>query len=402
MAEHAGEVAATASTPAPCDEHCLLPGRRFSYVPEKHRGDLTLPFMVPRRCASEGTLTGHCEGTPPRWRSNRGCRRGAAPAKEGGARFANVASGTAVPSKPAKCYGAFCDAEIHYPSTLLDLESSRDPWMVQAHELCSKSASGPHGSRYRLFSREEMVACLQDARTNPSARSGSVQPPSVPRGAPGRAPGRICISWIVEARRHPSLCQWLESTVGWMLDLKDADLVVEAAKRIHEDGHGKEPEQSSSGNRASAVAAGLRHSLQAVPVCGTCLCIYTLIHTVVNMVRVKRRDLWATREQQRRLEEDERERELEKERLLEAMLSHRREREGELCSITPSEISRTSLQQPLKSKSRRSLFLDPEVEDWLYSSTLNESPTKGSGGSVRAACRPLSRRSSSATSSKRA
>jgi len=400
MAEHAGEDAAAASMPAPC-EHCLLPGRRFSFVPEKHRRDLTLPFMVPRRCASEGTLTGHCEGTQLLWRSSRGCRRGVA--KDAAARLANVASGTAAPSRPAKCYGAFCDAEIQYPATLLDLESSNDPWMAQAHELCGKSAKGPHGSKYRLFSREEMVACLQDARTNPSARSGSIQPPSVHRGAPGRASGRICISWIVEARRHPSLCQWLESAVGWMLDLKDADLVAEAAKRIHEDDHGREQEQLASCNRASAVVAGLRHSLQAVPVCGTCLCIYTLIHTVVNMVRVKRRDLWATREQQRRREEDERERELEKERLLEAMLSHRREKEGEMWSIAPSEFSRSSLHQRLKStKSRRSLFLDPDVEEWLYSSAINESPTKGSGGSVRTACRPLSRRSSSAASFKRA
>jgi len=400
MAEHGGEDAAT-GMPTPC-EHCLLPGRRFSYVPEKHRGDLTLPFMVPRRCASEGTLTGNGDGSLQRWRSSRGYRRGAATAKDAAARLATVASGTTAPSRPAKCYGAFCDAEIQYPATLLDLESSSDPWMAQAHELCGRSAKGPHGSRYRLFSRDEMVACLQDAQTNPSAQSGSIQPPSVHRGAPGRAPGRICISWIVEARHHPSLCQWLESTVGWMLDLKDVDLVVEAAKRIHEDDHEREQEQLASGNKASAVVAGLRHSLQAVPVCGTCLCIYTLIHTVVNMVRVKRRDLWATREQQRRREEDGREKEVEKERLLETMLSHRRKREGELWSIAPSELCRSSLQQRLKStKSRRSLFLDPDVEVWLYSSALNESPTNGSGGSVRVACKPLSRRSSRATSSKR-
>jgi hypothetical protein len=187
-----------------------------------------------------------------------------------------------------------------------------------------------------------------------------------------------------------------------MLDLKDVDLVVEAGKRIHEDDHEREQDQLASGNRASA-AAGLRYGLQAVPVCGTCLCIYTLIHTVVNMVRVKRWDLLATREQQRRREEDGHEREVENERLLEVMLSHRRKREGELGSIAPSELGRSSLQQRLKStKSRRSLFLDPDVEDWLYSSALNESPTKGSGGSVRAVCKPLSRRSSSATTSKRA
>jgi hypothetical protein len=187
-----------------------------------------------------------------------------------------------------------------------------------------------------------------------------------------------------------------------MLDLKDVNLVVEAAKRIHED-HEREQEQLASGNRASAVAAALRHNLQAVPVCGTCLCIYTLIHTVVNMVLVKRRDLWATHEQQRRCDEVGHEREVEKERLLEAMISHRRKREGELGSIVPRELGRSSLQQRLKStKSRRSLFLDPDVEDWLYRSALNESPAKGSVGSVRAVCKPLSRRSSSATYFKRA
>merc|ERR1719350_538769 len=106
-----------------------------------------------------------------------------------------------------------------------------------------------------------------------------------------------------------------------MLDLKDVDLVLEAAKRIHEDDQEREQDQLANGNRASA---GIRHGSQAVPVCGTCLCIYTLIHTVVNMVRVKRLDLWASREQQRRREEDGHEREVENERLLEVMLSHRR------------------------------------------------------------------------------
>merc|ERR1719277_133274 len=107
--------------------------------------------------------------------------------------------------------------------------------MMQARDLCKKVCGELHGEKCTLLNPEEMAACLQD--TNPTASAPSKEPKMspMPRGEPAKAPGHICASWILEAKSHPSLCHWLETEVGWMLNPQDVDLVAAAARRLQDD-----------------------------------------------------------------------------------------------------------------------------------------------------------------------
>lgn len=271
-------------------DHRLLGNSRFSHIPRKHRPDTTLPPMrLGARTLSEGVLL------PPAGRagmllssSSRGM----------------LASGGAI--RRAKCLGDFCGERATYPSSLLDLESSLDPWMVQARELCArvhpkgaKAGAGGSASSASLLSPEEMAACLPPtASPTHGARLSCTKQSPVP-ALPG---GTVLASWLVEARARPQLCAWLASSeCGWMLDVKDPEKVTEVARLVRAD-------DETLRDKPPAVPIGrcqpgLRYRVQEVPVCAACLQAYSVVHGALELVRTKR-DRGARKEIRRRRERE--------------------------------------------------------------------------------------------------
>merc|ERR1712050_383758 len=84
-----------------------------------------------------------------------------------------------------------------------------------------------------------------------------------------------------------------------MFDPHNADCILKAAEHIRIDDEYKNRWNTSS---KEGFTSGFQTRLRAVPVCGTCLCIYSVIHSVVTRIRIHRLDIWANREQQRQHE----------------------------------------------------------------------------------------------------
>lgn len=263
-------------------DYRLLGNSRFSHVPRKHRPDITLPPMrLGARAFSDGALL------PPSGRTGM-----LLSSSSGGM----LSSGGA--SRRCTCLGDFCSTQACYPASLLDLESSQDPWMVQARELCAKALPGKGGaSGASLLSPDEMAACLPPAASSTlvagPARSAKRSPnPMLPGG-------KVLASWIVDARARPKLCAWLASSeCGWMLNVTDPEKVAEVARLVRAD------DDEQLGPKAPLVPIGrcqpgLRYKLQEVPVCASCLQAYSVIHGALELVR-KKRDRSARKELRRR------------------------------------------------------------------------------------------------------
>eukprot|EP00441_Pelagodinium_beii_P027144 CAMPEP_0197661352 /NCGR_PEP_ID=MMETSP1338-20131121/51406_1 /TAXON_ID=43686 ORGANISM="Pelagodinium beii, Strain RCC1491" /NCGR_SAMPLE_ID=MMETSP1338 /ASSEMBLY_ACC=CAM_ASM_000754 /LENGTH=374 /DNA_ID=CAMNT_0043238893 /DNA_START=33 /DNA_END=1157 /DNA_ORIENTATION=+ len=334
------------------DDHCVLEGCQFSFLPPKFRAEITLPPMKPCKSMSETSL-----GRSASRKDGRSGRRTAGQGKQ-----EEAATGSACVNG---CFGDFCHGQIRYPGSLKDIESSDDPWMRQARELCVREVKLSSGNRLRhqLLQPEEIVASMGDAA--PSA------PSKVKRKASNvLLPGRVCSSFIMEARSHPNLCRWLEEN-GWRLDSEDVDALAMAAQHMRED-------DRIGGGDISALTghctAGLRYRLKVRPVCKTCMCIYTIIHSVVSMVRLQGKGLWAQREQQRRILDEEKTRERNKELETQRMLAIQKQR-------TRRPVSAPHVRQaPLSGSRTSSLFLDKDVQEWLYSISDASPKAEGSDG----------------------
>jgi len=356
-------------------DHCLLPGRRYSYVPQKLRAEYSLPPMRLARTQSDGSglacggqrnSSAHPAVLVGKRTRNLGWSRSAGSGKPAWKSYAELGG------KTWRCYGTchgdYCDTSFRYPATLRNLEISQDPWTAEAKELCTRtvdargSTLSPAELAAPLLLQEELVACA------PAPAPHSKEQQKGYCSSTCGVAGSICASWIVMARAHPSLCRWLEDELGWMFDPLDANLVTEAAARITEDdgGGGGPPDmRAPTTNSRPFMLHGLQHS----PVCRACMCVYSLIHSIVRMVRVQRRDLWASRVQRRRraLEECEKSEQLES-----CLRRMRREQSDGTRRLKPRSNNASSIVFDPKSKGGvstvpKSAFLDNEMRAWLHS-----------------------------------
>jgi len=336
------------------EDHCVLPGCRFSFLPAKYRAPVALPPMKVVKAVSEPKL-----GLGRRKRKS--AKRQELPVPEG------------VPG----CYGDFCRAEFRFPNSLKDIQLLDDAWTRQGRELCNKKVSlfsdvtlGP------VLEPEELVACLEhdpEPGDKPRGERGEEPKARSRRAVADPLPGQVCFSVIMEARSHPTLCGWLEA-LSWRLDPKDAVTVTNAAAKLQTD------EQQGGGyvsKRMDRSLAGFRYRLKVVPVCRTCASVYKIVHDVISMIRVQRKDLWAARELRRRRQEEEEERERIKQAEIERMLTYQRQR-----------ASRSSPRPKAASVMlRQSLFLEPDVQELLR--LIPDSPSAGTPLAFRPVAEPL-------------
>jgi len=298
---------------------CQIPGARFTSVPARCEAEIRLPPMRRRRSRfadkqqqPEKVHRGPAGSTP--WAARRSNSQSAS----------SPALATVVGSRAGhaqECQGDFCNAEIRYPPSLQDLESSQHPWMKQARELCNRTLGDKHGPK--LMNPVEMVGCLQldeeekeseDSKCFTSDKAVRIPDEQQRPAARFGAPGFVSAAWICEARAYPCLCRWLQDEAGWLLNPQDPDQVAEAAAKMLEDEAAEGHEQKKSrGGRAPAFeldgcTPAVHYRTRVVPVCGPCFCVHAAIHSVLVMLRVHKRGIWARREKKRRAELEERKR----------------------------------------------------------------------------------------------
>eukprot|EP00930_Biecheleria_cincta_P091087 TRINITY_DN80596_c0_g1_i1.p1 TRINITY_DN80596_c0_g1~~TRINITY_DN80596_c0_g1_i1.p1 ORF type:complete len:351 (-),score=53.74 TRINITY_DN80596_c0_g1_i1:108-1160(-) len=326
------------------EDYCLLDGLQFSFLPQKHRAEISLPPMK-SRAMSDTCLGSACSSR----RAARPVRRGKTKTKEPLLLTHSAAN---------RCFGDFCDAQIRFPGSLKDIESSNDPWMMKAWELCQKELKLPSGETLarNLLEPEELVACQEERERDREQRDSDLPGGGMAQQGPSRPSAthsRVCASLILEARSHPILCSWLQDN-GWRLDLHNVDAVAATAARLRED------DQFGRGDVSrltDSCSAGLRYRLRERPVCRTCFHIYTIIHTAINMIRVQRKDLWAERELQKRALSAEMEREKINQDITKRMLAIQQQRRPQSA---PKQWGQANVL-----RQRRSRFLDEDVEEWL-------------------------------------
>lgn len=363
-----------------------LPGARFTAVPARREAEIKLPPMRLRRSLAEKMQQAGMAQKQGQGQSTQHASRPRSAPHAVGAHSSVTVLGSRA-GHAQECQGDFCNAEIRYPASLQDLESSQHPWMKQARELCNRSL-GDKGL-HKLMLPTEMVGCLQlDLEEKDSKRVAipkKVARPTLPEeqrrpAARFGSTGFVNASWICEARAYPSLCQWLQSEAGWLLDPKDADRVAEAASKMLED-------ESRAGGpphfRLDGSTPALQYRLRILPVCGSCFCIHSAIHTALVMLRVHKRGLWAQREKRRKLEREEQERREQMESYLQRERPPRRRNSEAVEEAPPRQLCRSVSAPGVIQQSRRSCVMDAETATWLHSVDFDApSPNLGSGASM--------------------
>jgi len=327
--------------------HYMLSGLRFSSLPEKYRPEIALlpkKLLRPEEttdvpAAAASTKAGHL----PRTQSEPlTCKR------KYGAGLRSV-----------QCHGDYCNTLVHTPASLQDMENNEHPLIAEAKSLCKRHLQQRPGQP--LLLPEEMAAVAEAVKSECRAQSTSAtqQRPSGYLRKDGVQFKQINLSWILEARAHPSLSKWLELEQGWMLSPDDEARVGEAMAKIKQDADLDRPPDGL----AQVGLPGMRYKLQEVPVCNSCWCAYNVIRSTLTICR---RKPMKHAPPQRKAAKTE-------------VMS--RDRESMNSSIPGWELPRSN-------RVPQSLFLDPQVEAWLHNplfdvlaaSATSEAQGKKGGG----------------------
>jgi hypothetical protein len=202
------------------------------------------------------------------------------------------------------------------------------------------------------------------------------------RPSHGTGPGQICLSWILEAQCHPALCRWLQAEAGWTFDPRDLKQLQEAARQIEAEGDESLVGSTSSlidqgrAARSGTCGPGLQYRLRTVPVCGTCLCIYNVVHSVVNLIRVQKKGQWAKREQQRRSQHEEQKQAHKEQAMIERCKARRsclsEKKPGAAGEDTRVPAPGSQFRCSGSTAKHRSVLMDPETQEWLYGLDLED------------------------------
>ncbi|CAK0843206.1 unnamed protein product, partial [Prorocentrum cordatum] len=104
------------------------------------------------------------------------------------------------------CHGSFCEEKICTPEILEDLDLLDG---TGGKHLTRAGSLGSLGGGPRAAAKQASKDC--------------------------GGPGKILVTWLVEAMRHPSLCRWLSGELGWTFNPRDLDQVLQAQQRIEVD-----------------------------------------------------------------------------------------------------------------------------------------------------------------------
>jgi len=310
--------------------HYMLSGLRFSSLPEKYRPEIALPpKKLLRPALSQESFPADVAATKAA-HLLRSQSEGSTCKRKYGAGLRSV-----------QCHGDYCNTLVHTPTSLQDMENNDHPLIKEAKSMCKRHLL--QRPDQPLLKPEEMATVAEVVKAECRAQSTAAlqQRSSGELRKDGVQFKQINLSWILEARAHPSLCKWLEHDQGWMLSPDDLARVGDALAKIKEDRDLDRPPDGL----AQVGLPGMRYKLQEVPVCNSCWCAYNVIRSTLTMCR---RKPMKQASQQRKSAKTEA-----------VPLSKEGSRDSTRSSVLPWELLRSN-------RVPQSLFLEPQVEAWLH------------------------------------